>query len=254
MKKCLIRFHPSFLFVALGFILTGYFLNLIIFTSIIIVHELGHYLICKLKKFKVIEIVIYPYGGITKLEEFINRDIDDELLLATFGVIFQSLYFLIIYILFTHGLIRGYAFNIFSDYHYSILFFNLLPIYPLDGFRILNLFLAKKISYKKSNDITLYFSILLLAFLFIQNYYTFNYAYIIVLSTLISNIISFYKSRKYLFNRFLLERYLYNICFNNVKVIANKDKMHKNSIHIIKDGDNFLPEKLFLKKIFDKRY
>ena len=37
-----IEFHSTYLLIAISFILTGYFSNLIIFTSIIIFHELGH--------------------------------------------------------------------------------------------------------------------------------------------------------------------------------------------------------------------
>ena len=38
-----IEFHYTFIIIALGFVLAGYFSNLIVFTSIIIIHELGHY-------------------------------------------------------------------------------------------------------------------------------------------------------------------------------------------------------------------
>ena len=73
---------------ALGFVLTGHFLNLIIFTSLILVHELGHYTVAKLNHFSVTNIIIYPYGGMTKLNHIINRDINEELLIARYAVSF----------------------------------------------------------------------------------------------------------------------------------------------------------------------
>ena len=65
----MIYFHPTYLLMALGFILTGYYQNLIALTSLIIVHELGHYLTAKLLKFNVSQIIIYPYGGLTKIKD-----------------------------------------------------------------------------------------------------------------------------------------------------------------------------------------
>ena len=38
-----IEFHSSYFIVALGFILTGHFINLIVFTSLILVHEYNMY-------------------------------------------------------------------------------------------------------------------------------------------------------------------------------------------------------------------
>ena len=43
-----IEFHYTYIIIALGYIITGYFPNLIIFTSIILFHELGHYIIAKI--------------------------------------------------------------------------------------------------------------------------------------------------------------------------------------------------------------
>ena len=88
------EFHYTYLIMALGFVLVGYYKNLLIFTSIIVIHELGHYIIAKILKFNVVKIVIYPYGGLVKIEDSINKNSNDELLVAISGVVFQSLYYL----------------------------------------------------------------------------------------------------------------------------------------------------------------
>ena len=72
-----IEFHSTYLFIALGFALTGYFYNLIIFTSLILVHEFGHYLMCIKYNVQVKKIIIYPYGGLIKTDDLINRNIDE---------------------------------------------------------------------------------------------------------------------------------------------------------------------------------
>ena len=67
-----IEFHYTYIILAISFILTGYFTNLIIFTSIILFHELGHYILAKIYKLNPEKIIIYPFGGITKLNHLIN--------------------------------------------------------------------------------------------------------------------------------------------------------------------------------------
>ena len=138
-----IEFHYTYILIALGFILTGYFHNLIVFTSIIIIHELGHYIIAKSNKLTVEKIIIYPYGGLVKMNNLINTSINKELSVAVSGIIFQSIYYIIIIFLYNQGIIREYIFNLFNMYNKSILFFNILPIHPLDGSKILNLILSK---------------------------------------------------------------------------------------------------------------
>ena len=70
-----IEFHYTYILIAIGFILTGYFSNLIIFTSIILIHELGHYIIAKMNKLNPERIIIYPFGGITKMNNLVNTSV-----------------------------------------------------------------------------------------------------------------------------------------------------------------------------------
>ncbi len=244
-----IEFHYTYLVVALGFVLTGYFSNLIIFTSIILIHELGHTLMIIKYKLKLKKIIIYPYGGLVKYEGLLNLDINKELLIAFSGIIIQIIYYLIIFFLFKLDLIRLYIFNLFRSYHYAILIFNLLPIYPLDGSNILNLILNKYFHYKLSIKLTIIISIITI-FISIK-YYLSNYSYILILFILFDNIIKYYQYSDYLYYRFLLERYLHNFNFKKLKIIKNKNKMYKNCRHLIKSQDKYVTEKEYLKKIFD---
>ena len=132
----MIEFHYTYLFIAFSFIITGHVKDLLVFTSIIIFHELGHYLMAKINKVKVKKITIYPFGGITTLDTLINININRELLIAMGGILFQTIYMIIIIILYKYGFVRGYIYNLYTRYNNSILYFNLLPIVSLDGFKI----------------------------------------------------------------------------------------------------------------------
>lgn len=251
-QKLKIEFHSSYLLMALGFILTGYYLNLIVFTTLILIHEMGHYLIAKLNHFHVSKIVIYPYGGMTKIEDMLNRDIQEELLIATAGVIFQYAFYLIIVLCNHQGLIRNYTMNLYTLYNNQMIFFNLLPIYPLDGAKILNLLLSKYLYYNLANMVTIIISILLILFLALLNIYQYNYSNLMIFVLLFTYLYQFYRKRKYLYHKFLLERYLYSIQYPKIKIVNNIRKMYKNKTHLFYQNHHYQKEKEVLSSLFKK--
>lgn len=248
-----IEFHYTYILVALGFILTGYFSNLIVFTSIIIIHELGHFIIAKYYHFKVEKIIIYPYGGLVKINNPINTKINKELNVAISGIFFQIIYYFIIIFLYQKGIIREYIFNLYKIYNYSILLFNILPIHPLDGSKIINLLLSKILPFNIANKLNIIISIITLIIILNINYYNFNYTLILTVGILIDNIIKYQKQIKYIFNKFLLERYIYKMTYKKTKKINKLNNMYKEKYHIIKENNTYITEKQALLNKFKKK-
>jgi len=246
-----IEFHYTYLIVVIISLFAGLFREIITFTTIILVHEMGHLFVSYKYKFEVLKITIYPYGGKLKINSLINNGLKNEFVLAIMGVIFQSVLYFIVIILNYYNIVRDSTFLIFKIYHYSILIFNLLPIYPLDGGKILNIFLNKIFSYYYANILTIILSFFFLVILITLNYNLMNYSYIIILILIISNLINFYKSRKVLFNKFLLERYLYDFNFKKEKIIKNEKRMKKEVRHLFLINDSYMTEKRYLKILFD---
>lgn len=223
--------------------LTASFKNFFFFLSIIIIHELGHVFMGLILGWELDKICLYPYGGITKFNVDINKRLSEELLVLLGGSLFQIIYFLIGYFL--------YNSNYFNYYNLSILVFNLLPIYPLDGGRILNIFISYFFSFRKSYYISIFLSIiisLLFIYFLIINNYTFNI--ILMFIIVISKIIIEYKKRNYYFNKFLLERYINNYSFKKIKTISSIKKMMRDKRHIIFNNNHFYTEKEYLKKLY----
>lgn len=245
-----IEFHYTYLLIALGFILTGYFHNLIVFTSLILIHELGHYTLAKIHHFKVEKILIYPYGGLVKMNNLLNTSINKELTVAIAGIIFQTIYYLIIAMLYNQAVIREYIFNLFTAYNTSILLFNILPIHPLDGSKILNLLLSKIIPFNIANKLNIIVSIITLIIILIVNYYNFNYTLILTIGIIIDNLVKYHRQLKYIFNKFLLERYIYKITYNKTKKINKINHMYKEKYHILKDKNTYITEKQALSNKF----
>ncbi len=248
----MITFHYTYLLTALGYSLTGNYLHLIIITTLLIVHELGHYTTAKIFNFNVKKIIIYPFGGLTKIEDLINKNIDEEILIATSGIIVQYLFYLIIIYLTIKGIIRNKVLDIYAIYNRGIILFNLLPIYPLDGSKILNLILSKYLNYNLSNYLTIIISIISIIIYILINTLNTSYSYIMVISILLTYNYNYLKKIKYIYNRFLLERVLYTFNYPKLKVIYNYKKMYKNKNHIFKINNHYLKEKKYLKKYYFK--
>lgn len=239
-----IYFHPLFLICILIFISIGYFRFISYFMLLIMIHELGHILISGIFKWNIDKIIILPFGGLTKFNEIINRPLIEEFLIAIAGIIFQMIFFVIS---------KDYIqYKYFSIINYFILIFNLIPIYPLDGAKILNIIFNKLTSFKNSMILTViisYISIIILSIIFVR----INKLVVLVLSFLLIEVNKLYKERKEIFNKFLLERYLKEFKFRHKKTVNNVDKMKKDYRHLFYIDGKYLTESYFLKKMFDIR-
>ena len=200
--------------------------------------------------YKIENITIYPFGGITKINKDLNAPIYKELLIASGGVIFQLLLFLII----NYLPLSVYVKSNFIKYNFSILFFNLLPIIPLDGSVILNSFLNMIFSYKKSYYLYFIISIIGIFIYLIANIW-FSLNNYLIISLFVIKTIYAWKNYKFLLNRFLLERYInkYEYKYINTKE-GNLDILKINTYQYFKENGKIVSEMTKLKERFDKQY
>ena len=248
-----IEFHYTYVIMAFGLIITGHFINLVIFTSIIIIHELGHIITSKMFKYEIDKVVVYPHGGLTKVNKLINTDINNDIIVAISGIIMQTTYFILVLFLYKNNFIREYTYNLFYLYHKSILLFNILPIIPLDGSKLLNLIFSKYLNYNLSNKLTIVISFFTIIFFLFSNMFDKNYSIIMVIGVFLNNIYRFYKELSYIYNKFLLERYLYDFNYFHYKFIKDRNKMYKNKLHYIKYNNDIYDEKEYLGIFFHKK-
>ena len=239
-----IYIHPLFLLILFIFISIGYFRFITYFMLLIIVHELGHIIISLIFNWNIDKIIILPFGGLTKYNEIINRPLIEEFLIAIAGITFQIIFYL---------LVRNYIdYKYFGIINYFIIIFNLIPIYPLDGSKILNIIFNKITSYKNSLLLTIITSYIFIIF-FSLLFFRVNKIISFILIFLLMEVNKLYKERKVLFNKFLLERYLNEFKFRKKKTIKNIDKMKKDYKHLFYIDGKYLTESYFLKNLFDIR-
>ena len=176
----------------------------------------------------------------------LNIEIIKEFLILIMGPIFQIISYLVLLKIIPENE------EVIKVYHYGILFFNLLPIYPLDGGKLLNIVLSLIIPYKKSYRSTLIISYFMVLLIFLLNKDNITINLIIVILFLIYKITKEYKNIEYLYQRFILERYLNKYNLKKSVIINNINNFYRNKRHLIKVEDKYFLEKEILNKIYKK--
>ena len=131
MKIAKIKIYYSLIFLLILSLFTGSFFNILGILVCIFLHELGH--ISMLIKYKVnikyLELSII--GGIIEIEKK-ELVLYQKLLIDGIGVIINLIIIILISILNLETMNYLIAYNLF------MIVFNLIPIIPLDGYRLLN--------------------------------------------------------------------------------------------------------------------
>ena len=246
--KLKINYYTYFLLISA--ILCGVFKECLILFSIVLIHELGHIIMIKYFHYKIKEIEILPFGGITKIEKDLNSAINKEIIISISGIMMQLVLFIILSFLKNHNLINLNIYYLFLKYNFSILIFNLLPIIPLDGSIFIKSIFEKFFSFYYSQIMIIILSVLFLGIFFYLNYYFSLNNYLIGIF-LLYKIYDYIINLKYLKNRFLLERYLHNYQYKDIKLIDKLNLMQKERKHFFKVNQRLIEEKEILKSYFN---
>ena len=171
-----IRFiiHPTMFILLFDSIVAGMFWLFLIYFVSIVYHEFAHAIISKKLGYKAEKIVLYPTGALLygETDEFTFKD---EILISLAGPIAN----LIVVVLFVFlWWIFPELYNYSSDIvvaNLSLATFNLLPVFPLDGGRILLAILSTKFDRKTASKIARKIACVFSAVLFVIFVYSLFY-------------------------------------------------------------------------------
>ena len=222
--------------------LTGNFKGFFLFTGIILIHELGHVIGALYYKWNIEKIILLPFGALTIFHEKLNRPLKEEFVILILGPLFQIIGVSIIYLFYPSGDMVSYS-NL-------ILAFNLLPIVPLDGSKLMNIILNKLTNFKKSHLWTIYISVLTIIILLLK--IELSLIIILIILFILIKLIEEVKNHNNIFNLFLLERCTNKFNFKKRKIIKGKDveKIKKDYVHLFYT-DKYHTEKEILRERFD---
>lgn len=167
------------------------------------IHEIFHCIGAFIFKLNVNKITFLPFGFYAEIDNLYNTKWYQELIIIIMGPISFFLSSFIINCLYIYGKISFLLYQEIKMVNLFILIFNLLPIYPLDGYRIIKIFLELFISEKKVLKIS---NIISLLFTFIMFFYCFNHSQIFIISFLIINQYYLLISFKKIYRNFLISK------------------------------------------------
>ncbi|MBF7151095.1 MULTISPECIES: stage IV sporulation intramembrane metalloprotease SpoIVFB [Bacillus] len=207
-----ISVHPLFWVIIVIGIFTARFKELLLLFCIVLIHELGHAFAAAHYNWRIKKIQLLPFGGVAELEEHGNKSLKEELVVVIAGPIQHIWMMAVGYILFETGWLGAELYYFFMWNNIIILAFNLLPIWPLDGGKVLFNVLSYRFPYLQAHEKMMKLSCVFFSVILVWQL-LWNSNNIMMWVLLIFLAISLYrewKQRRYAFMRFLLERYYGN--------------------------------------------
>ena len=239
--------YSTYLLILIG-LLAGYIKNILVILIIVIVHELGHVFFFYLYKIEIDKIIIYPYGGVSRVNKKIHERIYKDILISLGGIIFQGLLIIGVIFLYKGGFIVKSTYNMFITYNKSVILFNLIPLIPLDGSKLLLSICSKYLSYRISYIMMIVISSISLICFIIYNM-VFKLNDIVIYLFLVISLINCIREFKYVKNKFYLERILYNNYYDGiVSDSCNIKEMRIDKYYYYKEGSRYINERDYLLK------
>lgn len=143
------------------------------------------------------------------MDEHGNRPIKEELIIILAGPFQHGIIALSIAALGAFSAISADYAQLLYKFNLMVLLFNLLPIWPLDGGKLVRLYLASRRPFLSACKLSLVSSCFLLITLqlFVLFFFQFHLNLLIVFCYLIFSLWTEWKQQRYVFIRFLLERH-----------------------------------------------
>lgn len=190
MGKLTISFHPLFIIVSFVLVYFGWFEEFLIYLLVLCLHEFSHYFVAKRFGYVLNKVVFMPYGaGLGGKNQIILPK--HEIIIALAGPVLNLILVLLTVCLWW-AFPLTYAYTLTFVYsNLSLGIFNLLPVFPLDGGRVVVGLFSNKIkrikAYKLMKITGVVFSVLFMMLFIFSVFIKVNLTYFFVSTFLFSS-------------------------------------------------------------------
>ncbi len=207
----LIQIHPIlYIFIILSFF-TGTMGQLFILLTIIVIHELGHFIAARFFHWHIEKVIFWVFGAVMITSEFGVRKIHEDLIVTIAGPMQHVIIFIFLHLVQPLEIIPPAIIEIAFTYNYILFIFNLLPIFPLDGGKIFFYFLAYFLPYRMARRYVILISLWGSLFIICMQivFLPFTLTSMLLMVFIFMENRTEWKQQYYHFIRFLLNRFYY---------------------------------------------
>ncbi|MEW8985503.1 MAG: M50 family metallopeptidase [Bacillus sp. (in: firmicutes)] len=204
-----VKVHPLLWLVIALAVLTARFWEVTILFLIVLVHELGHATAASFFSWRIKQITLLPFGGVVEMDEHGNRPLLEESIVILAGPLQHVWLIGVAFCFYQLSWLSPDHFSLFLSMNVMVLLFNLLPIWPLDGGKLVFLLLSYVKPFPIAHRMMIYISFLSIVVFtgFTLLLMPSNLNVWIILSFLLFSLYYEWKQHRFIFMRFLLERY-----------------------------------------------
>lgn len=214
------------------------------------IHELAHVLCALCFGYAIEKITIYPFGLAAGISDIGLGNLQKETIVIAAGPL-MHVWFPFLFRFFYH---MDWISNEFCSYlimiNASIMMFNLLPIYPLDGGRLLQGFFHCFLRFAAAQKATFGCSIIVMVVVLYMHLLS-GFSGFLVLFFLLVQIFMACKEREYTKMRFLHYRYQHGCKYP--LIMNEKEDLYRGRYNVVRLKKGWLSEENWLKLIFKGR-
>lgn len=222
-----IKIHPLFWLTIFIGIITASFKEIMLLFSIVFIHELGHACMANYYGWRIKKIELLPFGGVAEVEEYGNKSMKEEIMVLLAGPFQHVWIFLLCKYLFVLGLLSEELYTFLFYNNLSILCFNLLPIWPLDGGKLIFVLISLRKPFIEAHKKIIIISLIFVSIFMIATILAnpMNISLWMMILFLNVSIWKEWKQRRFIFIRFLVSR------------LSNKEMLKVKKVFVSKSAE-----------------
>lgn len=148
-----IRIHPTFLILIVVYGGLGLATQALLVFAIVVGHELAHLMVAKAYGFKVVGLELFPFGGAAYCDDLFEGRKLEESIMAIAGPVFNLVLLFTAQALRWKGIWTGEMAADFVRYNFWLAAFNLIPVLPLDGGRVVRALLSEGFGFVRTTKV-----------------------------------------------------------------------------------------------------